>query len=58
MDLQDKIALVKDRARKNFSKGFNCSECIMEAVLECVDTSLPKETLKVASGHIICIQPI
>ena len=50
MDVKDKVAMVKDRARKNFSKGFNCSECIMEAVLECVDTGLPKETLKVASG--------
>lgn len=50
MDIKDKVAMVKDRARKNFSKGFNCSECIMEAVLECIDTGLPKETLKVATG--------
>ena len=50
MNVKDKIAMVRDRARKNFSKGFNCSECIMEAVMECVDTDLPKETLKVATG--------
>ena len=50
MDDKDKIAMVKDRARKNFSKGYNCSECVMEAVLECIETGLPKETLKLATG--------
>ena len=50
MDAREKIDRVRDRARKNFSKGYNCSECIMEAVLECVDTGLPKETIRVASG--------
>lgn len=50
MNDKDKITTVKDRARKNFSKGYNCAECVMEAVLECVDTGLPRETLKVATG--------
>jgi len=50
MEAQEKIAAVKDRARKNFSKGFNCAECILEAVLEHVNTGLPKETLKMATG--------
>lgn len=50
MDDQERIALVKDRARKNFSKGFNCAECVLEAVLEHVDTGLPKEVLKMATG--------
>jgi len=26
----EKIALIRDRARKNFSKGFNCAECVVE----------------------------
>ncbi len=46
----EKIALIRDRARKNFSKGFNCTECVMEAVLEHADTGLPKESLKMATG--------
>jgi C_GCAxxG_C_C family probable redox protein len=47
---KDRIAVIRDRARRNFSKGYNCSECVMEAVLESVDTGLPKETHKVATG--------
>jgi C_GCAxxG_C_C family probable redox protein len=50
MEIQEKVAVVKDRARKNFSKGFNCAECVLEAVVENVDTGLPKETLKLATG--------
>jgi len=46
----EKIALIRDRARKNFSKGFNCAECVMEAVFEHADTGLPKESLKMATG--------
>ena len=33
----ERIALIRDRARKNFSKGFNCAECVVEAVFEHVD---------------------
>ena len=44
------IAQIKDRARRNFSKGFNCAECVLEAVLEHVETDLPKQTLKLATG--------
>lgn len=50
METQEKITAIKDRARKNFSKGFNCAECILEAVLEHTDTGLPKEALKMATG--------
>jgi len=50
MENQEKIALVKERARKNFSKGFNCAECVLEAVLEYVDTGLPGDVLKLATG--------
>lgn len=50
MGRDEKITLIKEQARKNFSKGFNCSECVLEAVLQNVDTGLPKETLKMATG--------
>lgn len=50
MDPTVKITDIKDRARKNFSKGYNCAECVFEAVLEHIDTTLPKEILKLATG--------
>jgi C_GCAxxG_C_C family probable redox protein len=50
MNPTEKIISIKERARKNFSKGFNCAECVFEAVLEHADTHLPKEVLKVATG--------
>lgn len=50
MDNKEQIALIKERARKNFSKGFNCAECVFEAVLQEVDTGLPQETQKLATG--------
>lgn len=50
MNQAETLICVKDRARKNFSKGFNCAECVLEAVLEHVETSLPKEVLKLATG--------
>lgn len=48
--MEEIITLVKQRARKNFSKGFNCAECVLEAVLEIIDTNVSKETLKLATG--------
>ncbi len=50
LENSEKIAAVKERARKNFSKGFNCAECILEAVLAYVDTDLPEGVLKLATG--------
>lgn len=47
---QEIVAEVSKRARKNFSKGFNCAECVVEAVLSQIDVGLPDETLKVATG--------
>lgn len=44
------IAKVRERARKNFSKGWNCGECVLEAVLHHIDVGLPKETLRLATG--------
>lgn len=50
MTQDEKIISIKDQARKNFSKGFNCAECVFAAVLANVDTSLPREVLKLATG--------
>ncbi len=46
----DMITKIRDRARRNFSKGYNCAECVVEAVFEHIDTGLPKETLRVVTG--------
>ena len=50
MTNEEKIAAIKQRARKNFSRGYNCAECVTEAVLAEIDTGLPPEVLKVATG--------
>jgi C_GCAxxG_C_C family probable redox protein len=50
LDTQQKIEQIRERARKNFSKGYNCAECVVEAVLSTVDTGLPKEVQRVATG--------
>ncbi len=50
MDVEQKVSDVRERARKNFSKGYNCAECVLEAVLENCDTGLPKDSMKLASG--------
>jgi C_GCAxxG_C_C family probable redox protein len=50
MTREEKIETIKQRARKNFSLGYNCAECVMEAVLANIDTGLPPEVRKVATG--------
>ncbi len=50
MDKNEKIGRIKKRAGKNFSLGYNCAECVFEAVTNIVDTGLPKEALRVATG--------
>jgi C_GCAxxG_C_C family probable redox protein len=47
---QEKIEEIKQRARKNFSLGYNCAECVTEAVLSHIDTGLPSEVKKLATG--------
>jgi len=49
---EEKIEAIKSRARKNFSLGYNCPECVTEAVLTVIDTGLPPETRKVATGFV------
>jgi C_GCAxxG_C_C family probable redox protein len=50
MSKAEKIEEIKQRARKNFSLGWNCPECVMEAVLTVIDTGFPKDILKMATG--------
>lgn len=50
MSREEKIEAIKQRARKNFSRGYNCAECVTEAVLTFVDTGLPPEAKKMATG--------
>ncbi|HSO67026.1 MAG TPA: C-GCAxxG-C-C family protein [Desulfatirhabdiaceae bacterium] len=50
MNTEEKIQEIKQRARKNFSKGYNCAECVLEAVLSLIDTGLPQEAQKLATG--------
>lgn len=50
MSKEEKIEAIRQRARKNFSLGYNCAECVTEAVLTVIDTGLPPEVKKVATG--------
>lgn len=50
MTNDEKITMIKDRARKNFSRGLNCAECVFEAVLAQGDTGLSSDSLKLATG--------
>lgn len=50
MTKEEKIEQIRQRARKNFSLGYNCAECVFEAVINNVETGLPPEVLKVATG--------
>ena len=50
MTQEEQIEAIIQRARKNFSKGFNCAECVLESVVNLVETGFPKEILKLATG--------
>ncbi|MDD5168985.1 MAG: C-GCAxxG-C-C family protein [Syntrophales bacterium] len=50
MTKEEKIEEIRQRARKNFSLGYNCAECVTEAVLSLVDTGLPADVKKCATG--------
>jgi len=45
-----RIEQARERARANFSSGYNCAECVVEAVLATVDTDLPPHAWKLATG--------
>ncbi|MDY0041014.1 MAG: C-GCAxxG-C-C family protein [Desulforhabdus sp.] len=50
MTREEKIEAVRQRARKNFSLGYNCAECVTEAVLTLLESGLPAEVKKLATG--------
>lgn len=50
MSKEEMIEEVRQRARKNFSKGYNCAECVTEAVLSLIESGLPDEVKKLATG--------
>jgi C_GCAxxG_C_C family probable redox protein len=47
---EEKIEEIRQHARKNFSKGFNCAECVTEAIFSLVDTGLSPDVKKLATG--------
>ena len=50
MSKEEMIERVRQRARKNFSLGYNCSECVFEALLGELDLGLPPEAVRLATG--------
>ena len=44
------IERVRQRARKNFSLGYNCSEAVFEALLSECDLNLTRDALRLATG--------
>jgi len=46
----DIVERVRQRARKNFSLGYNCAEAVFEALLGECDLALPLEALRLATG--------
>jgi C_GCAxxG_C_C family probable redox protein len=50
MTREEKIEEIRQRARKNFSLGYNWGECVAEAVFALVDTGFPEEVKKLATG--------
>ncbi|MCK9356222.1 MAG: C-GCAxxG-C-C family protein [Dehalococcoidia bacterium] len=50
MSNEETIERVRQRARKNFSLGYNCSECVFEALLGELELDLPPEAIRLATG--------
>ena len=50
MTREDKIEEIRGRARSNFSLGYNCAECVTEAVFSLIDTGMPVAVKKCATG--------
>jgi C_GCAxxG_C_C family probable redox protein len=50
MSKEEKIEAIRQRARKNFSLGYNCAECVTEAVFSLIDTGMPVAVKKCATG--------
>jgi len=50
VDKDKKVIEIKERARGNFSLGYNCAECVFDAVISTLNTGLPEEVKKMATG--------
>ncbi len=50
MTKEERIEAVRQRARKNFSLGYNCAECVTESVFSLIDTGMPVAVKKCATG--------
>jgi hypothetical protein len=50
MTKEEKIEEIRQRARKNFSLGYNCAECVTEAVLSLVEHGAAGGGKKVRHG--------
>jgi len=48
--MENRLERAKQRARANFSMGFNCAECVAEALLGELATGLPADAWKLATG--------
>ena len=44
------VEQVKQQAHNNFSAGFNCAECVTEAAWSFIETDLPADAWKLATG--------
>ena len=49
-DRQVSIECARERARSNFSRGFNCAECVAEALLAELVPDLPADTWRLSTG--------
>jgi len=49
-DRRTRIEDAKQRARRNFSSGFNCAECVAEALLGELASDLPLDAWKLSTG--------
>lgn len=50
MERESQIEKIRQRARANFRSGLNCAECVLEAIIGSVDTGLPVQVQKLATG--------
>lgn len=50
MEKEELTEKIRQRARKNFSLGYNCAECITEAVFSLADTGMHVDAKRCATG--------
>lgn len=50
MNTEETVERVRQRARRNFSRGYNCAEAVFEALLGELDLDLPPDAVRLATG--------